>query len=255
MLSESLQSHNSLQLPSPHNTVPPPKHPQKWVQRQSVHIEKSPVYEDDNYMEHEQENIAVPSKKKKDKTKKKKEKGPSGTELVSPLPPPRGMVSPLNSLAPPGVTKLGVLDPRGMKPAPWEHGTLGPLRQAPPELAHPTSPRMGRAGYPHSGEGFDRNESAFERPRTPEPPWNPRDMGGHPSLQPSPPDTAFRGTMEGGVHDREMGYGPLAPPHGPLAHANGQALLKNIVSENVFTLLGHYFNTVLCNYPSVFFRA
>ena len=242
MLSESHKSQHSRQLPSHQVIAPSPKHLQKLAHPQSVNTDKSPVYEDDNYMDHEPENIAVPSKKKKDKTKKKKEKGPSGTEVVAPLPPPRGMVPPLNNLAPPGVSKLGVLDPRGMKPAPWEHGTLGPLRQAPPELARPTSPRMGRAGYP--GEGFDRNESVFERPRTPEPPRSARDMGGHQSLQPSPPDTAFRSNMEGGSHDREMCYGPLAPPHGPLAHANGQALLKNIVSETqLFVLPPVYFVT------------
>lgn len=201
------------------------------MQLQSAHAEKGPVYTDDNYVEHEQEIIVVTTKKKKDKTKKKKQKGPSGTELVAPLLPPRGMVPPLNTLAPPGVTKLGNLDPRGIKAAPWEHGSLGPLRQAPPEPAPPTSPRMGRPPcYPHPGEVYDRNESAFERPRTPEPPRSPQDMGGHQPLQPAPPDAPFRGTVEGGLHDREMGYGPPGPPHGPLAHASGHALLKNMVS-------------------------
>jgi len=213
---------HSRQLPTPQDTVPPAKHPQKLVQLQSVHA-------DENYIEYtEQGNFPVASKKKKDKTKKKKQKGPSVTELVAPLPPPRGMVPPLNSLGPPGVAKFGVLDPHGIKPAPWEHGSLGPLRQAPPDPAPPTSPRMGRAGFPHSEERFDHNEGAFERPRTPEPPQRSRDLGGHQTLQPSPPDASFRGPIEGGFYDREMGYGPSGPPHGPLAHANGQALLKNM---------------------------
>lgn len=194
-------------------------------------------------MEYGQENLAIPSKKKKDKTKKKKQKGP--TEIPSPLPPPRGIVPPLSppSLGPPGVGKLGVLDPRGIKPAPWEHGSLGPLRQTPPEPS-PSSPRMGRhaeylRGYPHHGEVFDYNESAFERPRTPEPPHSPRDMTAHQSLQPCPPsstrgnyDAPFRGPIEGGVHEMEMNYGPPGPSHGPLTHASGQALSKNMVSGN-----------------------
>lgn len=222
---------HSRQLPTPQDTVPPAKHPQKLVQLQSVHA-------DENYIEYtEQGHFPVASKKKKDKTKKKKQKGPSVTELVAPLPPPRGMVPPLNSLGPPGVAKFGVLDPHGIKPAPWEHGSLGPLRQAPPDPAPPTSPRMGRAGFPHSEERFDHNEGAFERPRTPEPPQRSRDLGGHQTLQPSPPDASFRGPIEGGFYDREMGYGPSGPPHGPLAHANGQALLKNMVSEDVQCLL------------------
>lgn len=194
------------------------------VQLQSLHTEKSPVIASDNYVEHEADNTAVASKRKKDKTKKKKQKGASVTELVAPLPPPRGMVPSLNSLGPPGVTKLGVLDPRGIKPAPWEHGSLGPLRQAPPEPVPPTSPRMGRASYPPSGEVFDRNESAFERPKTPEPPWRTQDMGAHQCLQPSP--------LQGGLHDRELGYSPPGRPDGPFAHGNGQAFLKTMVSEN-----------------------
>lgn len=167
--------------------------------------------------------------------------------MPSPLPPPRGTVPPLSppSLGPPGIAKLGVLDPRGIKPAPWEHGSLGPLRQAPPEPS-PSSPRMGRQaeylkGYPHHGEVFDRNESAFERPRTPEPPRSPRDMTAHQSLQPCPPsstrgnqDAPLRGPIEGGVYDMEMNYGPPGPSHGPLTHAGGQALSRNMVSENVY---------------------
>lgn len=198
-----------------------------------------------NNVGYDQENLAVPSKKKKDKTKKKKQKGPTVSEMSSPLPPPRGIVPPLNppSFGPPGIAKLGVLDPRGIKPAPWEHGSLGPLRQAPPQPP-PSSPRVGRhgeypKGYSHHGEVLDRNESAFERPRTPEPPRSPHDIAINQSLQPCPPssvtgsqDTLFRGPVEVGVHDREMNYGPPGPSHGPLAHANGQALLKNMVSGN-----------------------
>ena len=195
--------------------------------------------------EYDQDNLAVPTKKKKDKAKKKKQKGPTSSEMSSPLPPPRGIVPPLNppSLGPPGIAKLGVLDPRGIKPAPWEHGSLGPLRQAPLELSS-SSYGMGRhadysKGYSHHGEVLDRNESAFERPRTPEPPRSPRDIATNQSLQPCPPSSIigsqgapFRGPIEVGVHDREMNYGPPGPSHGPLAHANGQALLKNMVSDN-----------------------
>lgn len=204
--SHKSSSHHSRQLPSPQDPIPSPRHPQKLAQLPSAQAEKSPPYVDDNYVEYEQDNIAVASKKKKDKNKKKKQKGPSTSELVAPLPPPRGMVPPNNSLSPLGVTKLGALDPRGIKPAPWEHGSLGPLRQAPPEPAPPVSPRMAKKGFPHPGEAFDRNENVFERPRTPEPLRSPWDMGGHHPLQPSPPDAPFRGPMEGGVHDREMGY-------------------------------------------------
>lgn len=193
----------------------------------------------DNNVEYDQDNLAVPSKKKKDKTKKKKQKVPTVSELSSPLPPPRGIVPP--SLGPPGSAKLGVLDPRGIKPAPWEHGSLGPLRQAPLELPSSSHGRHAEysKGYSHHGEVHDRNESTFERPRTPEPPRSPRDIATNQSLQPCPPSsmigsqgTPFRGPIEVGVHDRGMNYGPPDPSHGPLAHANGQALLKNMVSGN-----------------------
>ena len=200
-------------------------------------------------MEYGQENLAVPSKKKKGKTKKNKQKGLTVSERPSPLPPPRGIVPPLNppSLGPPGIAKLGVLDPHSTKPAPWEHGSLGPLRQAPPEPP-PSSPRLGRQpespkGYPHFGEGFDRNESAFERPRTPEPPRSPRDMTAHQSLQPYPPnptrgnlDSPFRGPIEGGVRDTEVNYGPPGPSHGALTQISGHALMKNTVSGNVYII-------------------
>ena len=217
------------------DTITPPKYPQKLAQIQSAQAENNFIRATDNNAEYDQENLTVPSKKKKDKAKKKKQKGQS--ELSSPLPPPRGIVPPLNptSLGPPGVTKLGVLDPRGIKPAPWEHSSLGPLRQAPPE-ASPSSPRMGRRP---EYQVLDRNESAFERPKTPEPPRSPRDMTAHQSLQPCPPgptrgspDAPYRGPIEGVVHDREMNYGPPGPSHGPLAHANGQALIRNMVSKN-----------------------
>jgi len=198
----------------------------------------------DNNVDYNHDNLAVLSKKKKDKTKKKKQKGPTVSEMSSPLPLPRGIVPPLSppSLGSPGIAKLGVLDPRGIKPAPWEHGSLGPLRQPPPELPS-SSPGMGRLaeyskGY-SLGEVVDRNESAFERPRTPEPPRSPRDIATNQSLQPCPPSSIIgsqgipcRGPMEVGVHDREMNHGPPGPFHGPLAHANGQALLKNMVSVN-----------------------
>lgn len=196
----------------------------------------------DNNVEYDHDNLAVVSKKKKDKTKKKKQKGPTVSEMSSPLPLPRGIVPPLSppSFGSPGIAKLGVLDPRGIKPAPWELGSLGPLRQPPSELPS-SSPGMGRhAEYSKGyllGDVLDRNESAFERPRTPEPPRSPRDIAANQSLQPCPPSsiigsqgTPCRGPMEVGVHDREMNHGPPGPFHGPLAHANGQALLKNMVS-------------------------
>lgn len=144
---------------------------------------------ENNYVEYGQDNLAVPSKKKKDKTKKKKQKVPTVSELSSPLPPPRGIVPP--SLGPPGFAKLGVLDHHGIKPAPWEHGSLGPLRQAPLEL--PSSSHGKHAenskGYSHHGEVHDRIESAFERPRTPEPPRSPRDIATNQSLHPCPPSS------------------------------------------------------------------
>ena len=190
--------------------------------------------------EYDQDNLAVPSRKKKDKTKKKKQKVPTVSELSSPLSPPRGIVPP--SLGPPGIAKLGVLDSRGIKPAPWEHGSLGPLRQAPLEL--PSSSRGRHAeyskGYSHYGEVHDHIESAFERPRTPEPPRSPRDIATNQLLQPYPlssmignQGTPFRGPTEVGVQDRGMNYGPPGPSHGPVAHANGHALLKNMVSGNL----------------------
>lgn len=209
-------------------TVTPPKYPSKLAQLSYVQAENTRINSTHDDAEGNQENLAVPSKKKKDKAKKKKQKGQS--ELTSPLPPPRGSIPPLNaaSLGPPGITKFSALDPLGKKPAPWEHGSLGPLRQAPPELL-PTSPRMGR--HPE-GQAL---ESAFERPRTPEPPRSPRDMTPHHAPQPYPPgsmqgnlDVPLRGSLEGVVHDRDMNYGPPGPLHGPLAHANGQPLLRNM---------------------------
>lgn len=204
-----------------------PKHSRNSSQKHSPHVDKISVCEDDYHLEQEQENMTVASKKKKDKAKKKKEKGPAMRELVSPLPPPRGMVPPLQGLGPPGAGKLGVVDPRVIKPAPWGHGNLGPLRKDPPEPAppRPISPRMGQRRYPLPEDG----ESDFVRPRTPEPPRSPHEVEAHQSLQPPSHTTPSRGPMEGGyLHDREMGYGSLGPPHGPLAHADGQALLKGM---------------------------
>lgn len=178
-------------------------------------------------MEHELQNIAVVSKKKKGKAKKMKHKEPNLTQLVSPLPPPRGMVPPLHGWGPSGVNKLGGLDPRVIKPVPWEHGNLGPLRQGPPQPAPPASPKMGQSGYLSLVDG----ESACERPRTPEPPRAPHDVGGEQSLH-SPSFQSLKGIPIEGVHDKGMGYGSLGPPHGPLAHADGQALLKSMVSKN-----------------------
>lgn len=223
----------SQQVPSTEVKSPPLKPPQKLAQLHSLPPEKSSAFVDDNYTEElEQERLAMASKKKKDKSKKKKQKGPSTSELAAPLPPPRGMV-PLSSLGPPGAPKLGALDPRGLKPAPWEHGPLGPLRQVPPEPAPPTSPRFGRKGYPYPGEGFDHNENLFERPRSPEPPRSPRDMGGH-HLHPSPPDASFRGPIEGGVHERDMAHGSMS-----------QVPLKSMVSEQVIALLAVFNNLAL----------
>ena len=156
-----------------------------------------------------------------------KHKEPNLTQLISPLPPPRGMV-PLQGWGPSGVNKLGGLDPHVIKPVPWEHSNLGPLRQGLPQPAPPTSPKMGQSGYLSLVDG----ESACERPRTPEPPRASHDVGGDQSLH-SPPFQSFKRIPMEGVHDKGMGYGSLGPPHGPLAHANGQALLKSMVSKNV----------------------
>lgn len=220
-------------MPSTEVKCPTPNPPQKLAQLHSLPPEKTSVFVDDNYTEElEKEHLAIASKKKKDKSKKKKQKAPSTSELVAPLPPPRGMV-PFSSLGPLGAPKLGALDPHGLKPAPWEHGTLGPLRQVPPEPAPPTSPRFGRKGYPYPGECFDHNENAFERPRSPEPPHSPCDMGGY-YLHPSPPDASFRGPIEGGVHERDMAHGSLS-----------QAPLKSMVSEQVIALHAVFSNLPL----------
>ena len=213
-------------------TVTPPKYPSKLAQLNYVQAENTRIIATHNNTEGDQENRAVCLKKKKDKAKKKKQKGQ--LELSSPLPPPRANVPPLNpaSLGPLGVTKLGALDLHGKRPVPWEHVSLGPWRHAPPEVST-TSPRMGRCP---EGQAL---ESAFERPRTPEPPQSPRDMTPHHVPQPYPPgsmrgnqDAPLRGSLEGVFHEREMNYGPPGPLFGPLARTNGQAPLRNMVSKS-----------------------
>ena len=213
-------------------TVTPPKYPSKLAQLNYVQAENTRIITTHNNTEGDQENRAVCLKKKKDKAKKKKQKGQ--LELSSPLPPPRANVPPLNpaSLGPLGVTKLGALDLHGKRPVPWEHVSLGPWRHAPPEVSS-TSPRMGRCP---EGQAL---ESAFERPRTPEPPQSPRDMTPHHVPQPYPPgsmrgnqDAPLRGSLEGVLHEREMNYGPPGPLFGPLARTNGQAPLRNMVSKS-----------------------
>lgn len=225
-----------------------PNQSQNSEQRHPPLTEKGPVYEEDHHLEHEPKKMTVASKKKKDKVKKMKHKEPNLTQLISPLPPPRGMV-PLQGWGPSGVNKLGGLDPHVIKPVPWEHSSLGPLRQGLPQPAPPTSPKMGQSGYLSLVDG----ESACERPRTPEPPRASYDVGGDQSLH-SPPFQSFKRIPMEGVHDKGMGYGSLGPPHGPLAHANGQALLKSmdvmVRGTKMESLVGKNMGRVIPHCPS-----
>ena len=183
--------------------------------------------------------IAAP-KKKKDKSKKKKQDVYTVFELPTPLPPSRGFVAPLNPsiIGPPGAFKLGSLEQRGVKPGPWEHSGLDPVRHTRPEPS-PPSPRLAEfsKGQMQFGDSFNpldhsSNYGGFERPITPEPTRSPRNVSGQQQLfYPSPPgsarsasDGSFRGPMEGGLQEREMNYGPSGP-----SHVTGQGLLKNMV--------------------------
>ncbi|EDO44584.1 predicted protein [Nematostella vectensis] len=68
-------------------------------------------------------------------------------------------------------------------------------------------------------EGY-MDEVDYGRPRTPEPARSPRDIITKGAFHPAPPG-------RGPVDDRATVYGPWGPSHGPLAHKNGQALLRN----------------------------
>ena len=173
------------------------------------------------------------TKKKKDK-KKKKQKGNLASTAPVPVPMPRGLIAPLESPQMGFGPKLG--DHFVSKPDPWEHSSLE-LRKGAVGTRAPQPPR-GTTGFV---ESYDQNDFdsdiAYGRPRTPEPPpHSPRDLMGR-VLQPAPPGmgrggnchTGFRGPVEGRPFERDLVYGLPGPKHGPVAHANGQALLRNTV--------------------------
>lgn len=191
-----------------------------------------------------------PNSKKKKEKKKKKQKGAVINEIPLPVQVPRGLIAPLE---PPKMglgPKLAAGDHLTPKPSPWENPSLG-LRKGPP----PTGPQPPRRPPPgpyglqsHLGSPRDRPDSqelydqsdfdsdvVYGRPITPEPPpHTQRDLMGR-SFQPAPPGMGhagnshsnYRGPIEGRPFGRDAFYGPSGAMHGPLAHANGQALLRN----------------------------